>query len=156
MRRTFFKSKIHRATVTDANLHYQGSVTVDPVLLKAADIVPWERVECVDLERGEESARWLVTRSGFTRLPVLRAGPDKKRVVVGYLHQLDVLGAAPDEPLERHLRPIEELPADLVEGQAPLGAATLQEVVECRARRPCERGLCGGSRHGDAPLPSVV
>ena len=75
--------------------------------------VPWDRVECVDLERGEENARAVVARSAYTRLPVLRAGPDKKRVVIGYLHQLDVLGAAPGEPLERLLRPIEELPADV-------------------------------------------
>ena len=39
MRRTMMKSKIHRATVTDANLHYIGSVTVDPELMRAADIL---------------------------------------------------------------------------------------------------------------------
>ena len=44
MQRTLLKSKIHRATVTDANLHYQGSVTLDLLLMAAADIVPHERV----------------------------------------------------------------------------------------------------------------
>ena len=38
MQRTLLKSKIHRATVTDANLHYQGSVTIDPLLMEAADL----------------------------------------------------------------------------------------------------------------------
>lgn len=63
MRRTFFKSKIHRATVTDANLHYQGSVTIDPVLLEAADIVPWERVEIYDVTNGERFATYAIPGS---------------------------------------------------------------------------------------------
>jgi aspartate 1-decarboxylase len=44
MRRTLFKSKIHRATVTDADLDYEGSVTIDAALLRAADILPYEKV----------------------------------------------------------------------------------------------------------------
>jgi aspartate 1-decarboxylase len=44
MKRTMFKSKIHRATVTHANLAYEGSVTIDEALLRAADILPYEKV----------------------------------------------------------------------------------------------------------------
>ncbi len=44
MKRTMFKSKIHRATVTHADLSYEGSVTIDPVLMRAADILPYEKV----------------------------------------------------------------------------------------------------------------
>jgi len=44
MKRTLFKSKIHRATVTDANLDYEGSVTIDETLMRAADILPYEKV----------------------------------------------------------------------------------------------------------------
>jgi aspartate 1-decarboxylase len=44
MRRTLFKSKIHRATVTEADLDYEGSVTIDATLMRAADILPYERV----------------------------------------------------------------------------------------------------------------
>jgi aspartate 1-decarboxylase len=44
MRRTLFKSKIHRATVTHADLSYEGSVTIDEGLMRAADILPYERV----------------------------------------------------------------------------------------------------------------
>jgi aspartate 1-decarboxylase len=44
MKRTMFKSKIHRATVTHANLAYEGSVTIDEVLMRAADILPYEKV----------------------------------------------------------------------------------------------------------------
>jgi aspartate 1-decarboxylase len=46
------KSKIHRAVVTDANLHYVGSVTVDPDLLDAADILEHEQVAIVDIDNG--------------------------------------------------------------------------------------------------------
>ncbi|HEY3140719.1 MAG TPA: aspartate 1-decarboxylase [Acidimicrobiales bacterium] len=46
------KSKIHRATVTDANLHYVGSITVDPDLLDAADIMEHEQVAVVDIDNG--------------------------------------------------------------------------------------------------------
>lgn len=50
--RTMFKSKIHRATVTHADLHYVGSVTVDLDLLDAADILPGELVAIVDITNG--------------------------------------------------------------------------------------------------------
>jgi aspartate 1-decarboxylase len=53
MQRILLKSKIHRAVVTDADLHYQGSVTVDPHLLEAADILIWERVEIYNITNGE-------------------------------------------------------------------------------------------------------
>lgn len=52
MLRTMFKSKIHRATVTQADLHYVGSVTVDLDLLEAADILPGELVHIVDIDNG--------------------------------------------------------------------------------------------------------
>jgi aspartate 1-decarboxylase len=46
------KSKIHRATVTDCDLHYVGSITVDPELLEAADIREFEQVAVVDVDNG--------------------------------------------------------------------------------------------------------
>lgn len=49
MLRTMFKSKIHRATVTQADLHYVGSVTIDAALMEAADLLPGELVHIVDL-----------------------------------------------------------------------------------------------------------
>ena len=52
MRRTMLKSKIHRATVTGSDLHYVGSITVDPILLEAADILPHEQVHVVDVDNG--------------------------------------------------------------------------------------------------------
>ncbi|MGH8968132.1 MAG: aspartate 1-decarboxylase, partial [Actinomycetes bacterium] len=52
MQRTMLKSKIHRATVTQADLHYVGSVTVDEDLLDAADLLPGEQVHIVDVTNG--------------------------------------------------------------------------------------------------------
>jgi aspartate 1-decarboxylase len=52
MQRTMLKSKIHRATVTDCDLHYVGSITIDPDLLEAADILEFEQVAVVDVNNG--------------------------------------------------------------------------------------------------------
>src|SRR4029078_7894248 len=52
MLRTMFKSKVHRATVTEADLHYVGSVTVDADLMDAADLLPGEQVHIVDITNG--------------------------------------------------------------------------------------------------------
>jgi len=52
MLRTMLKSKIHGATVTEANLRYTGSITIDEKLLKAANILPGERVQIVNLNNG--------------------------------------------------------------------------------------------------------
>ena len=102
--------------------------------------LPWERVEWIDLELGPLAAREAVVRSDFTRLPVLRNGPDGKRAVVGYLHQLDVL-RAPEEPLEGHLRPLIELEPDLPldRAVARLQSAGQRLALVGNARAP--RGL---------------
>jgi aspartate 1-decarboxylase len=52
MQRTMLKSKIHRATVTDCDLHYVGSITIDPELLEAAEILEFEQVAVVDVDNG--------------------------------------------------------------------------------------------------------
>ena len=50
--RTMLKSKIHRARVTDANVDYEGSITLDPVLMEAADVLPYEQVQVLDVDNG--------------------------------------------------------------------------------------------------------
>jgi aspartate 1-decarboxylase len=52
MQRVRLRSKIHRATVTDSDLHYVGSITIDPDLLEAADIREHEQVHVVDVDNG--------------------------------------------------------------------------------------------------------
>ena len=52
MLRTVCKSKLHGAIVTEANVHYTGSLTLDATLMKAADLVPYEQVHVVDVDNG--------------------------------------------------------------------------------------------------------
>ena len=54
------KSKIHRLTVTDANLNYVGSITLDPVLLDRADIREWEQVAVVDIDNGNRFETYVI------------------------------------------------------------------------------------------------
>jgi aspartate 1-decarboxylase len=60
MQRTLLKSKIHRATVTDADLAYPGSITLDPVLMRAADLVDHERVEIYNVTNGARFATYAI------------------------------------------------------------------------------------------------
>ncbi|MFE7425749.1 aspartate 1-decarboxylase [Streptomyces sp. NPDC057545] len=60
MMRTLFKSKIHRATVTHADLHYVGSVTVDADLMEAADLLPGELVHIVDIDNGARLETYVI------------------------------------------------------------------------------------------------
>lgn len=60
MRRRMMKSKIHRATVTDANLHYVGSVTVDEDLMDAADLCEYEQVAIVDVDNGARLETYVI------------------------------------------------------------------------------------------------
>lgn len=60
MMRRMFKSKIHRATVTDANLEYEGSLTVDADLLEAADILPGEQVHVWNVTRGSRLTTYAI------------------------------------------------------------------------------------------------
>ncbi|OJX80705.1 MULTISPECIES: aspartate 1-decarboxylase [unclassified Leifsonia] len=60
MLRTMFTSKIHRATVTHADLHYVGSLTVDQDLLDAADLLPGQQVSVVDIANGSRFETYLI------------------------------------------------------------------------------------------------
>ena len=57
---TLCKSKLHRATVTEANLHYVGSITIDARLMEAAGILPFERVQVVDVANGARFETYVV------------------------------------------------------------------------------------------------
>ncbi|OFW59060.1 MAG: aspartate 1-decarboxylase [Candidatus Solincola sediminis] len=54
------KSKIHRATVIDADLHYLGSITIDEDLMEAADLIPYERVQVVDINNGNRLETYVI------------------------------------------------------------------------------------------------
>ncbi|MCA1657100.1 MAG: aspartate 1-decarboxylase [Actinobacteria bacterium] len=52
MRRRMLKSKVHRAVVTSTDLHYEGSISIDPDLMRVADIREWEQVAVLDIDNG--------------------------------------------------------------------------------------------------------
>ena len=58
--RTMLKSKIHRARVTDCNIDYEGSITIDVDLMKAADILPYERVEILNVNNGARFSTYAI------------------------------------------------------------------------------------------------
>ena len=71
MRRHMLKSKIHRLTVTDADLHYEGSLSLDLELMEAADLIPFERIEVYNISTGERFATYVIPArrySGTVRL----------------------------------------------------------------------------------------
>jgi len=90
MERTLCKSKIHRATVTDADLDYEGSITLDPVLMKAADLVEYERVQVLNINNGSRFETYVMTgeaRSGDVVLNGAAARlvqPGDRVIVISY------------------------------------------------------------------------
>lgn len=60
MQRIMLKSKIHRATLTDANLNYEGSITIDENLMEAADILPFEQVQIYDINNGNRFETYVI------------------------------------------------------------------------------------------------
>ncbi len=97
----FLKAKIHRATVTDANLHYKGSITIDKVLMKAAGIRPFERVEIYNISNGERFATYAIEgNEGMICLNGAAAWKVKvkdKVIIAAYCH-LDADEAARHQP----------------------------------------------------------
>ena len=89
---TICKSKIHRVTVTDADLNYEGSITIDEKLLEAARILPYEKVQVVNLNNGERFETYVLVGkagSGIICLngPAARLGQKGDLlIVISYCH----------------------------------------------------------------------
>ncbi len=82
MFRLMLRSKIHRATVTDANLEYEGSLTVDPVLLEASGILAYELVHVSNLQNGERFETYVIPGKRGSGDMILN-GPTARRGVKG-------------------------------------------------------------------------
>ena len=95
MLRTMLKSKIHRACVTDANLYYEGSITIDALLIQAADILEYEKVEVLNLNNGQRIETYVIKGkpgSGVVCLngPAARgACPGDQVIIVSYVSLVD-------------------------------------------------------------------
>ena len=82
MFRTVLKSKIHRARVTEANLYYEGSISIDANLMKAADIIEGEKVEVFNMNNGHRLETYAIKGKGGTGVICLN-GPAARGACVG-------------------------------------------------------------------------
>lgn len=90
MLQEFLYSKIHRATVTDANLNYVGSITIDETLMKASKIREWQKVDILDINNGERFQTYVIKgepNSGCICLngaAARKVQPGDKVIIVSY------------------------------------------------------------------------
>ena len=103
MRRTVLKSKIHRATVTGADLHYEGSLSIDRDLLAAADILPFEQIHVWDVSNGTRLVTYaLAGEAGSGTIQVNGAGAHLIQpgnvVIIATFTQLRTKAAARYQP----------------------------------------------------------
>lgn len=82
MQRIMLKSKIHRATLTGTDLNYEGSITVDPILLEAADILPGEQVHVLNLNNGQRLITYAIQGERGSGVMLLN-GPAARLGMVG-------------------------------------------------------------------------
>ncbi len=66
MRRIMLKSKIHRLTVTDADLHYEGSLSLDEYLMEVADLKPYEKIEVYNINTGDRFSTYVIPAPRFS------------------------------------------------------------------------------------------
>ena len=92
MMRTMFKAKIHRATVTEANLNYVGSITIDRDLLTAADILEYEQVQVVNVTTGARFETYTIAGPAGSGVICLNGGaarlahPGDVVIIMTYAH----------------------------------------------------------------------
>lgn len=128
MRRRMMKSKIHRATVTDANLNYVGSITIDTDLMEAADLLEWEQVAIVDIDNGNRFETYVIPGAAGSGAMCLNGAaarlvhPGDRIIVISYADydQSELEGFAPAVVhVDRSNRQIAE---DLAQLQAQVDA----------------------------------
>ncbi|MGL6097118.1 MAG: aspartate 1-decarboxylase [Fimbriiglobus sp.] len=103
MRRTVLKSKIHRATVTAADLHYEGSLTIDRDLMDAADVLPFEQIHVWDVTNGTRLVTYALSgERGSGTIQVNGAGAHLIRpgdvVIIATFTQMETTEALRHEP----------------------------------------------------------
>jgi aspartate 1-decarboxylase len=81
MNRLMFKSKIHRACVTQAELHYEGSLTIDEDLMDAADLLPYEKVSVVNINNGERFETYIITGKRGSKVMCLNGAAARKAMI---------------------------------------------------------------------------
>ncbi len=102
MRLAAFKSKIHRATVTEADLNYEGSVTIDADLMDAAEILPHEQVQILNVNNGERFDTYAIRGPRGSGVVCLN-GPAARLAHVGDTVIILTYAAMEREELLRHV-----------------------------------------------------
>lgn len=107
--RTILKSKIHRCTITDADLNYEGSIGIDANLMEAADIYPYERVDVWDVTNGERFYTYALTANPGE---IIVNGAAARKVAKGDLliiaswkHVDNRVFSGPEDPEDKFERP---------------------------------------------------
>ncbi len=101
MLRTFLRSKIHRATVTQADLNYEGSIMIDQELIDAAELLPFEKVEIYNVSNGNRFATYVISGTRGSGVICLN-GAAARMVSVGDLVIICCYGQLNDEEIESH------------------------------------------------------
>lgn len=81
MKLTMFKSKLHQMKVTEANLHYEGSITIDQELLDESGILPYEKVQVVNITNGERLETYTIPGEAGSRVCCLNGAAARKTQV---------------------------------------------------------------------------
>jgi aspartate 1-decarboxylase len=102
MHRTLMKSKVHRATVTEANLHYVGSLTLDRELMDLADLMPNEKVQVVDVTNGERLETYLIEGAPGSGVLCLN-GAAARKVQVGDIIIVISYGEYDEQETQEHV-----------------------------------------------------
>jgi len=117
---TLCKSKLHRATVTQANLHYVGSITIDGALMDAAGLLPFERVQVVDVANGARFETYAVEGARGSRVVCLNGAAARlvhvgdPVIIIAYAmmtaeearaHRPTIVLLKPDNTVQETLRP---------------------------------------------------
>ncbi len=103
-----FKSKIHRATVTEANLNYVGSITIDEALMEAAGLIEGERVQIVNNNNGERLETYLIKGEKNSGVVCLNGAAARKAEVGDVIIVISYAMMTPDEA--REFKPITVFP----------------------------------------------
>ena len=101
MYRTILKSKIHRAVITDANLNYEGSLSIDPNLMAKADILPFEKVDVVNINNGQRFTTYAIKGKENSGEIALNGGAARLGEI-GDLVIIITYTSLPDEKLVHH------------------------------------------------------
>lgn len=168
MQRTMLGGKIHRATVTQADLHYVGSITIDRTLMEAADLVEGEQVQVVDIDNGSRLVTYVIAGEagsgviGINGAAARLVSPGDLVIIMSFV-VLDETEVAVHVPRVVHVdghNRIVALGGDLAE-PVP-GARDQRSGADARARDDAPKprltpgaGRHDCARHDDAASPAV-